>query len=155
MKTRTFFSIIKSSLLKLLYTITRLCEGTPPQPHRLNFFGIEFPLHPYSQLPFITFCGKDNRGKVVQIPWVRSAPQLSYPQDITPPTTSNLYYSKISSNIALRHFALSCASGRTFLLRLVNYFLRALTLLWLWFFCDPSWLLYPLGDVTWTAGYLE
>ena len=46
-KHRTFCFSSKCSLLKLLCTLARLCEGTPPQPHRLDFFGIiEFPSHP-------------------------------------------------------------------------------------------------------------
>ena len=44
----TLFSIIKSSLLKLLCTLVLLFEGNPLQPLRLNFFGIDFPLHPLS-----------------------------------------------------------------------------------------------------------
>ena len=35
----TFHSIIKSSLLKLLCTLARLCEGTPLQPVRLDFLS--------------------------------------------------------------------------------------------------------------------
>ena len=43
----------KSSLLKLLCTLARLCEGTPFQPLRIDFFGIDFPSHPPSQFPYL------------------------------------------------------------------------------------------------------
>ena len=51
---------IKCSLLKLLCTLTRLLEGTLLQPLRLDFFGIDFPSHPLSQLPFLTFRCQDS-----------------------------------------------------------------------------------------------
>ena len=35
----TFHSIIKYSLLKLLFTLAHLCEGTPLQPLRLEFLS--------------------------------------------------------------------------------------------------------------------
>ena len=38
------------------------------QQLRLDFFGINFPSHPRSQLPFLTFCGKGNKGKGAQSP---------------------------------------------------------------------------------------
>ena len=49
----TFRFNSKCSLLKLLCTLARLCKGTLLQPLRLEFFGIDFPLHPRSQFPFL------------------------------------------------------------------------------------------------------
>ena len=60
----TFRFNIKYSFIKLLCTLTRLCRVTPLQPIRLEFFGIDFPLYPCSQLPFITFHRQDNITKV-------------------------------------------------------------------------------------------
>ena len=53
----TFFSNSKSSLLKLLCTLTCLFEGHPLQPLRLDFSGINLPSYPCSQLTLITFHG--------------------------------------------------------------------------------------------------
>ena len=47
-KRDTFRFNIKSSPLKLLCTLERLCEGTPLQPLRLDFFGIDFPSHAHN-----------------------------------------------------------------------------------------------------------
>ena len=96
---RTFCFNSKSSLLKLLCTLARLCEVTPLQPLRLNFFGINFPLHPRSQLPFLTFRGQDNRGEIAQIPCARSAPQPSHPRDIETHPISHLFTSKVISTL--------------------------------------------------------
>ena len=41
--TNTFSSYVKCSLLKLLCTLTLLCEGKPLKPLRLNFIGSTFP----------------------------------------------------------------------------------------------------------------
>ena len=51
----TFRFNIKSSFLKLLCTLARLFEITLLQPLRLNFYGINFPLHPPSPFSFPTF----------------------------------------------------------------------------------------------------
>ena len=51
----TFCSIIKYLILKLLCTLACLYKGTPIQPLRIYFFGINFFLHPSSQLPFSLF----------------------------------------------------------------------------------------------------
>ena len=48
----TFCFNIKSSLLKLLCTLARLCEGTPIQPLRLDFLS-----HPRSTLRFAIIAG--------------------------------------------------------------------------------------------------
>ena len=68
-KLKTAFSFNnKSSLLKFLCTLAGLCKGIPFQPLRLNFFGINFPSHPCSQLTFLTFRGQDNKGESAQNP---------------------------------------------------------------------------------------
>ena len=58
----TFRFNIKSSLLKLLFTLARLFKGTPLQPLILNFFGIR---DPRSLLPFILslLVGRETRHK--------------------------------------------------------------------------------------------
>ena len=127
----TFYFNIKSSLLILLFTPARLCEGTPLQPLRLDFFGIDFPSHPRSQLPFLTFCGQagqQNKGKVAQIPWVRSATQPSHPIDISPPPHLPSIPCQVNIHAVTRHFASLRAAGRIFPLHRAKYFHRALTL---------------------------
>ena len=49
----TFRFNSKFPVLKLLYNLARLCEGTHLQPLRLKFFGINFPSYTCSQLPCI------------------------------------------------------------------------------------------------------
>ena len=61
----TFRFNIISSLLKLLRTLTRLCEGTPLQPLRLDFFGSTLPRIPSQNCHFSLFSEQENitRGK--------------------------------------------------------------------------------------------
>ena len=47
MKNFTFHNIIKCSLLKLLFTLARLYEGTHLQKLQLDFFGIYITLTSY------------------------------------------------------------------------------------------------------------
>ena len=95
--TPTFHFNSKYSLLELSCTLARLCQGTPLQPLRLDFFGINFPSRPWSQLPFLTFSGQDNKGKGAQIPRAFYAPQIIHPRDIVPQTISHLSTAKVSS----------------------------------------------------------
>ena len=128
----TFRLNIKSSLLKLLCTLARLCEGTPFQPLRLNFLS-----HPRSTLRIAIFCRHDNRtrGKAciahmsaLLSPTSPTSPTSSTPRHRYPPPTSYLSPAKVSCNSAPRHFALPRTAGRMFPLRRAKYFLRALTL---------------------------
>ena len=151
----TFRSITKCSLLKLLCTLARLCEGTPLQPLQLDFFRIYFPFNPLSLLPFLTFSGQGKKGIGAHIPWARSAPQPAHPQHIPPLNTSHLSPAKVTSKSAPRHFVSSRADEGTFTLHFTKYFLCALTLLLRCYSCDPSWSFYPPGAVTWTTRYLE
>ena len=81
----TFRSIIKYLLLKLLCTLARLCEGIHLQPLRLDFFGINSPSHPCSQLPYLNFAASITRGKAhiaherALLP-NRPTPDTSHPQ---------------------------------------------------------------------------
>ena len=92
----------KYSLLKLLCTLARLCEGTPFQPLRLDFFWINFSSHPRSQLSFLTFsgqAGQHNKGKGAQSPWARPAPQPSHTIYIAPPPTYHVSPTKLISTL--------------------------------------------------------
>ena len=88
----TFRYIIKCSLLKLLCALACLCKGTPLQPLILDFFGIDFHLHPHSQFPFFTFRGKDNitRGKTCRYHERYPIPNLTTPAK-SPPTPPTNY----------------------------------------------------------------
>ena len=81
-----FRSSSKCSLLKLLCSLMHLCGRTPLQPLRLKFSGIDFPSHPRSQLPFITFRGQDNitRGKVCRSHERNPLPNLPTPDTYIP-----------------------------------------------------------------------
>ena len=83
----TFRSNVKCSLLKLLFTFACLCEGTPLQPLKLDFFGIDFPSHPRSQFTFLTFRGQDNRtrGKAVISHERHPLPNWPTPATLRPP----------------------------------------------------------------------
>ena len=124
-KMLTFCFNIKSSLLKLLCTLARLCEETPLQPLRLNFLP-----HPHSTLRIAFFRRHDNRTRVkacrAYISALRS-PTCS-PHDITPPRTSHLSPAKLISKSASRHFASPPTAGKMFPLRRAKYFLCAHTL---------------------------
>ena len=80
----TFLFNSKCSILELLCTLARLCEGTPLQPLRLDFLS-----HPRSTLQIDIFRRHDNRirGKS-QRPSARSATQPSHYHDIAPLPTS-------------------------------------------------------------------
>ena len=87
----TFCSIIKYLILKLLCTLACLYKGTPIQPLRIYFFGINFFLHPSSQLPFSLFArGQYNiaRGKAFRFHEKSLITNLTTPQTlITTPST--------------------------------------------------------------------
>ena len=112
----TFRSNIRSLLLKLLCTLARLCEGILLQPLRLNLFGINFPLHPCSQFPFITFRGQveqQNKGKDTQSPWVLSAPQPSHPHNIAHPPPHIPIIHRQGKRVS-RHFTSPSTAGGLF-----------------------------------------
>ena len=143
----TFRFNIKYSFIKLLCTLTRLCRGTPLQPLRLEFFGINFPSHPCSHNFHCShFFEQKKWGKgASHISTLRSptfTPQLSPPPQL--PRT----FLQGHIHAALHHSASSFASGGTFPLHFKKYFLRALTLLFLRYLYNLSWSLYPLGSVT-------
>ena len=90
-----FRYIIESSLLKLLCSLLCLFEVIPLQPLRLDFFGINFPSYPQSQLPFINFRGQVNKGKVAQSPWLRSPPKPDHNRDMVIYPISHLFTAKV------------------------------------------------------------
>ena len=130
----TFCFNSKSSLLKLLCTLVRLFEGTPLQPLILDFFLINFPLHPRSKLLFFTFCGQDNKGESAQSPQARYYHQTAHPRDIETHPISHVYTSKVSSTPRHAIPQSPRASGITFSLHFAKPFLQALTLFSL-FYC--------------------
>ena len=83
----TFCFNSKCSLLKLLCTLARLCKGTLLQPLRLDFFGIDFPSHPQSQLPFIfsLLAGSTTREKARRAHERAPTLNLTTPATIAPP----------------------------------------------------------------------
>ena len=94
----TFCSNSKCSFLKVVCNFTRLYEGNPLQPLRLNFFGIDYPLHLHSQFPFFSFhrqAGQQNKGKGMQSPHARSDTQPAHPRDITTHSISQLSTTKV------------------------------------------------------------
>ena len=95
----------KCSPLKLLCTLARLCKGTPLQLLRLDFFGIDFPLHPCSQLLFLNFCGQDNRtrGKARRAHERALLPNLPTPRDIARPPNYHLSPAKVSARCEISH----------------------------------------------------
>ena len=70
----------------------------PLQPLRLDFFIINSPLHPYSQLSFLNFCGQDNRPR-----WKarRSHELILLPNLITATTSPPLLNYHLSSSKAI------------------------------------------------------
>ena len=89
----------KCSLVKLLCTLARLGEGTLLQPLRLDFFGIDFPLHPRSQLPylFVLIAGRKTRGNARRAHERAPLPNLTTPATIAPPPSSHLSPAQVSA----------------------------------------------------------
>ena len=130
-------SSVKCSLLKLLCNLARLCEGTPPQPLWLEFLGIDFPSHPRSKLPFITFSGKDNRtrgGVCADTMSALRSPICPPPQYRSHPTY-HLSPIKVRTTRVSRHFALPlCWSNASLVLHIIfsPYTHLVITLLFSW-----------------------
>ena len=129
-KMHTFYSNSKCSLLKSLCMIERLYGGTLLQPLRLEFFRINFPLHPSSQFLFINFRGKDNttRGKYRIYHGRAPLPHLPNLETYLPPYLPHI---QLQGNIpsAPRHFLPLCASGGMFTSNLANLTQNVLTLI--------------------------
>ena len=94
-----FCSNTKFSFLKLLCTLARLFKGTPLQPLILDFFGSDSPVHPFSQLPFITFRGQVN---IISVKARKSherspLPNLPTPETSRLPPTYQVYPAKVSA----------------------------------------------------------
>ena len=89
----TFCFNSKCSLLKLLCTLASLCKGTLLQPLRLDFFGIDFPSHPQSQLPFIfsLLAGSTTREKARRAHERAPTLNLTTPATIATPRPPPLY----------------------------------------------------------------
>ena len=88
-----FFLILNVNFYNY-YVHSHAYERKPQFRHLDDFLIIDFPSHPCSQLPFLTFCGQarhQNKGKVRNIPWARSAPQPAHPRYIAPQPISNSY----------------------------------------------------------------
>ena len=120
----TFRSNVKSSLLKLLCTLARL---NPLQPLIIDFFGIDFPSHPCSQLTFINFCGQDNRTRVK----ARIYHEHALLPKLNPPPHTHLPLLPRHGKSALSQFMSPRASGGIFPLCFAKSFLHAITLLFL------------------------
>ena len=100
LKTVTFRFNNKPSLFNLLCTLARLCKGTPLQLLRIDFFVINFPWHPRSQLPFLTFRGQDNRtrGKACRSHDRAPLPNLPAPDTSRPTPYPNYPPPKVSKH---------------------------------------------------------
>ena len=119
---------IKSLLLKLLCTLTRLWEGTPLQSLRLHFFGIKGPC---SKLPllFSIFIGRATRWKFCTYPMiVLRSPTLPTPW-YREPNHLPLIHRQGNLHAAPRHFAPLRAAGVMSPLCFAKPFLHSLTLL--------------------------
>ena len=83
----SFHYIIKSSRLKLLCTLAHLCEGTPLQQLRLDFFGIDIPLASSLTISISHFlrAGKQNKGKGTDPISTLRSPAFLLPQHREPP----------------------------------------------------------------------
>ena len=105
-KRNNFHYIIKSSLLKLLCSLARLCKGNPLQQLQLDFFGINTFLESSLTISISQFflTAKQNKGKGAQIPYEHAPlPNCPTPATSCPPNTYRLSPSKLSA-----HCAISC-----------------------------------------------
>ena len=126
-------------------------RGNPPSTTSTPLLRIDFPSHPCSQLPCITFHGQGNIARVTEqreIPHERFAPQMSHFRYITPPhppPTSHLSPTKVSATRASHHFTSLCVARVTFPFCFAKYFLHALNLLFLCYLCKPNRSYHLLG----------
>ena len=107
----------------------------PPQPLRLNFFIIDFPLNPHSQLPFINFWGHDNRtrGKAYRSHKRAPLPILTTSVKSRPP---HLPLITLQSKRVLSHFASLRVDGGMFTSHFAKLFICALTLFFFNYWLD-------------------
>ena len=119
-----------------------LMRGNPLQPHRLDSFGIKFPLHPcYHNFHYSHFCRQEkNRGGAAPISAILPptfAPQL--------PPSPQLRWIPLKGKLHVvpQNSASSRASGGSLTLRFAKYFLRSLILLFL-HFPQPASVIPPL-----------
>ena len=80
---------------------------TPRKPLWLDFFGINFPSHPRSKLPFFNFCGQDNRTRGKSCRYHMSVLHRSTappPQHLPLPPTSHLSPTKVSACRAILRY---------------------------------------------------
>ena len=127
--TLTVCSINKCSLLKLLCTLARLCEGIPLQPPQLDFFGINFSFRPCSQFTFFSFCGQGNRTRGKSCRSREHAPLPDLPAPVTPLPNLPLITCQGKNHVHVTPF--SFATGRWINIYLAN---NELTLFFLCYF---------------------
>ena len=129
---------MKSSLLKLFFTISRLYEVTPLQQFRLDFFWLNLPCVPDLTIAISQFIRAEQHNKdkgtkpMSLLRFTTFSPQLHFAHAFT----FYLYPSKEISMSVLRHSASLRATGGTFPLHCVKCFLCSITLFFLRYFHD-------------------
>ena len=140
----TFRFNSKCSLLKLLCTLSCLCEGTPLQPHRLDFFGLTFN-HILAHNIKISISHYLLAGRKTEQGERRADPMivLSFPTCPPPWNLSTnhlpLIHRQINLHTVQRHFASHCTAGGMSPLYFTKLFLHSLTLFLLLYCLDSRW----------------
>ena len=101
-----FRSITKCSLLKLLCTLACLCEGTPLQPLRLDFFGSTFPRNLAHNSHFALFAGRTTEQGERRTYTMSALPSPTFPpQRHRSPPHLPLFHRQCKLHATLRHSA--------------------------------------------------
>ena len=135
--------------MKLLCTLASLCEGSPLQPLRLDFFGSNFPLilaHNY-HLSFLVDTVTEQVERCADPMIALRSPTLP-PHRHCYPSHLPLIHRQGKLHAAPRHSASPRAAAGMFSLHLAKYFFRSLTVFFLYIFRNLSWSSHPLEEVT-------
>ena len=135
--------------MKLLCTLASLCEGSPLQPLRLDFFGSNFPLilaHNY-HLSFLVDTVTEQVERCADPMIALLSPTLP-PHRHCYPSHLPLIHRQGKLHAAPRHSASPRAAAGMFPLHLAKYFFRSLTVFFLYIFRNLSWSSHPLEEVT-------
>ena len=122
----------KSSLLKLIFTLARLCEGTPLQPLRLDFFRSTFPRILAHHCHFSLFAGRttEQRERRAYPMSALLSPTRPPHKNCSPPHLP-LIHRQGKLQAAPLHSASPRAAAGMFSLRFLKYFLCSLTVFFL------------------------
>ena len=118
-------------------------QGNPPLTTLTRLFRLGYPSYPRPQCLFLFFRGHDNKGKSA-VPISELCFPIIPPLRHRPPPQLPIIFCLGQIHAMLCHSMLPHATGGRHTLRCAKYFLRALTLLFFCYCCDPAGSFHPL-----------